>query len=1273
MKTTLKRILSLVLAVCMLFTVQLFSGIIADAADTKASTVSFGDLKFIVPEAIYLYPNGSSDIAATSTNFQYYINNGSEGAVQSTYDTTGKIYFSYTNATGTTLSYRFLDRYMSAALSGGSVTLSNTSPGTYATINITGGKSPSLAVGVTGCYIEWKISFTDSTDKKSKAAYAYTYVYKPYTIPVGGFVRAENEDGTSSYCQSVTWMSGVHSIKVGTLHDNGGYYPKRKTNWGFASFITAGSTAYVGSTSVSSGYGKRQEDCWNAASKTSGAALWKLAFVNSGESSDAHYDTNKNNAGPTGYGKTSADSETYGVRSMDYWYKDKDVEYNLLVSLTSGASGNICIDTSRYSNLSQIPNLAVGCSLTDNENGTWGCWYIGDASGRTGYRTSDYWTGADNRTNYYNDKNYVIAGVGTSATNTSKTDSWDEEGVQYAGPWPRTLLGSTGTQGATYMYSVRSWYTAEEDSTGTNDFALNTCLVDLNATYYNKATLRAAVQRATRVMPALGVNGLSGIGKPSSCYFDANSSYKWDTFQTAYQKAVRVLGSVDMQTGISDSPATLATALNNALNALCTKVTYNGNGGTLSGTTTVYQTIGTNPNVSITPNVTKTRSGYTFLGWNTDKNATTGSSSLYVGYNQTVYAIWTKNVTAKFWRLNGTESISETLSTTIFSNQNYATVTATQPATTVVYEGRSLTWLGFTTAKTADSTTQYTTDLTYNVSGGENFNSLYYGTLLLQFNPSGGSGAPVQQSARQYLNANNSGITDNGCSFTISTTVPTKTGAQFLGWSTSQTATVAQYQPGDTIEHVMTNTTLYAVWAANVYYVEYKGNNATSGEMDISTHYYGTPSPLNKNRYSRQYTVTYNSLDGRPDTTDSAVATFRGWSNTATSSVVYGDEQVVTNLSKADGATVTIFAQWTLGKVTLKDISRTGYSFRGWYKNSSLTNLAGNAGAEFTPTMNTTLYAMWDPNSYKVVYNGNGATDGSMRPSDHIYDTASPLTLNAYSREFTVTYDYAGATGGEMPLTGSASCLFNGWATSATGSPEYYDGENVLNLADSGSTILYATWLNGKVTLPAPEKTNYDFGGWYTDADLTTPAGDAGSRYTVSDSITLYAKWILKANPKLVPAAGSATVVNYESNFIYGLPDRDIQSCSDVLINNLCGITDGEGYVTYEYSNPDNVIGTGTKINLHRPDGTIIDTYTVVIFGDNDGDGYITMADVTDATYFDALLTSTYDYEDLSVANVKAMDVNGDGMVDQRDITIVTYYAAMLIDEIDQSGIGTVI
>lgn len=79
-------------------------------------------------------------------------------------------------------------------------------------------------------------------------------------------------------------------------------------------------------------------------------------------------------------------------------------------------------------------------------------------------------------------------------------------------------------------------------------------------------------------------------------------------------------------------------------------------------------------------------------------------------------------------------------------------------------------------------------------------------SYTLSYNANGGSGAPSNQSG------SNTAV-DPFYTFVISQTAPTRDGYDFLGWSTSNSATTASYQPGDSITVSSSGTTiLYAVW-----------------------------------------------------------------------------------------------------------------------------------------------------------------------------------------------------------------------------------------------------------------------------------------------------------------------------------------------------------------------------------------------------------------------------------------------------------------------------
>ena len=72
-------------------------------------------------------------------------------------------------------------------------------------------------------------------------------------------------------------------------------------------------------------------------------------------------------------------------------------------------------------------------------------------------------------------------------------------------------------------------------------------------------------------------------------------------------------------------------------------------------------------------------------------------------------------------------------------------------------------------------------------------------SYTLSYDANGGSGAP------------SSSTHEKGSAATISSTEPTRSGYDFIGWSTSADSTIAEFVGGDTLE-ITENTTLYAVW-----------------------------------------------------------------------------------------------------------------------------------------------------------------------------------------------------------------------------------------------------------------------------------------------------------------------------------------------------------------------------------------------------------------------------------------------------------------------------
>ena len=241
------------------------------------------------------------------------------------------------------------------------------------------------------------------------------------------------------------------------------------------------------------------------------------------------------------------------------------------------------------------------------------------------------------------------------------------------------------------------------------------------------------------------------------------------------------------------------------------------------------------------------------------------------------------------------------------------------------------------------------------------------------------------------------------------------------------------------------DVTLTAVKEINTYTVRFNGNGGTCGDGEMADQ-------------SFTYDVAQNLTANAFTRTG---YTFAGWAMSADGDVAYGDQQSVKNLTATNDGTVA-------------------------------------------------LYAKWKANTYTVQFDGNGNTNnGTMTGQSFTYDEAQNLTANTYTRAFTVTYNYNGATGGNSEGSATATATFNGWATSADDQKVYDDKESVSNLTDAnGATVtLYAKWTDASVTLPTPTLTGYIFGGWYADSEWNTRLGYAGASYTPSTDITLYAKW----------------------------------------------------------------------------------------------------------------------------------------------------------------------
>lgn len=224
------------------------------------------------------------------------------------------------------------------------------------------------------------------------------------------------------------------------------------------------------------------------------------------------------------------------------------------------------------------------------------------------------------------------------------------------------------------------------------------------------------------------------------------------------------------------------------------------------------------------------------------------------------------------------------------------------------------------------------------------------------------------------------------------------------------------------------------------------------------------------------------------DTVNASAATFSGFTwdeaveGTVTGAVLDRESGVTLKLYYTrNGYTVTWYASdeaTVLDTTTVKygaaitppadtdftsEPGRIGYTITGW---DTAYDYGTMPAAE--TSFSTADCGLWTPNSYTVVFDGNGATGGSMTNQSFTYGVSRNLTANAYTK---------------------AGSVFGGWAKQANGNVVYADKAPVSNLTSepNGTVTLYAVWLSSsEQTAYTVEYYLENTDGSYTKADEQT-------------------------------------------------------------------------------------------------------------------------------------------------------------------------------------------
>ena len=429
----------------------------------------------------------------------------------------------------------------------------------------------------------------------------------------------------------------------------------------------------------------------------------------------------------------------------------------------------------------------------------------------------------------YGDSTANIKEIGVIEGNTCKLQGLKQNEKYYLRVCMKTSRGSylcSNTESRSTLLVKKPTYTL---SSNTLTIKYNNANIKGEAKYYFKSTIKGTsninVKRCTLSNNIFTCDGNTTTIEKDTWY--QSSSNQINISYTTTGKAKVTARTVDKSNNYNESTKDFTI---NKYTITFNKGIADKIGGEVSNISKSCYAI-SGQSCSITsPDIEK--KGYTIIGWNTNKNATTS-----------------------IWNINTSKSISSSATYYPILKANIYTITLNNQGATS--SGTKKVYYQYNTTKTINGTTCYyytNSSLTTCLSGGYNINKPsktgysfkgYYtstngsgtnyvnssgtfinnayktigdktlyanwqaNTYTITYNANGGSGAPSSQSYTYDPN--------NDTVFYLSSTTPSRSGYTFLGWSLSSTATSASYSAGQRWgTHNANNYTLYAIWKKTV-------------------------------------------------------------------------------------------------------------------------------------------------------------------------------------------------------------------------------------------------------------------------------------------------------------------------------------------------------------------------------------------------------------------------------------------------------------------------
>ena len=310
----------------------------------------------------------------------------------------------------------------------------------------------------------------------------------------------------------------------------------------------------------------------------------------------------------------------------------------------------------------------------------------------------------------------------------------------------------------------------------------------------------------------------------------------------------------------------------------------------------------------------------------------------------------------------------------------------------------------------------------------------------------------------------------------VSLHAPSRTGYIFKGWYMGENRVLAI--PVGTTGNVVVS----AKWEPITYTIDFDTNGGLPTLSSID------------------YTIESDSFTLQEIT--KAGYTFDGW---------YNGETKVTEITTGTYGNMTLVAKWTAdlytisynladgvnspenptsytiesGLITLKEPTRVGYTFVGWYNGEQLVTTIDSNTLE-----NISLTAKWTVNSYKLTFD----VDGNLTEKNFKYGES----VTAIENPTKVGHTFAGWSK-ELPETMPANDITVEAKWAINSYDITYDLAGGVNSPENPTSY---TIESGLITLKEPTRVGYTFVGWYNGEQLVTIIDS-----NTLENITLTAKW----------------------------------------------------------------------------------------------------------------------------------------------------------------------